>query len=251
MTPRLGIAITTFNRRDLVTGLCAAIRLFTKAPYDLVICDDGSSDGTVEVLKSLGETVIGGRNGGIARNKNRGIWYLLNQTHADVILLLDDDVVPGGWEWERDWIDASIAFGHVNYPLPHRRENGVIYTAAAPALVELIRGCALAFSRGALTSIGFMDPRFGRYGHEHSDLSFRAVHAGFGGHVRTINGQEHTLFYVVDGGLTVRAAESSGTSEERAANLKLLGALRKEQIYRHAWRDDTERAEFLSEITPL
>lgn len=250
MMQRLGIAITTFNRRDIVTSVCAAIKLFTQTPYDLVICDDGSNDGTIDSLKMVGETVIGGKNGGIARNKNRGIWYLLTRTKADVILLLDDDVLPAGLGWEGEWLDGVARFGHVNLSYPLYRGHIVSGSATVddPGLSPLICGCALAFSREVIASIGYMDLRFGRYGHEHSDLSFRALRAGFGGQKDECN---RDLFYVIDGGLRTLDAQSSGTPEEAHRNAELLARLGSEPIYRHAWRDDNERAEFLSEVVPL
>lgn len=249
MVERLGIAITTYNRRNQVVGLSAAIRLLASTPIDLVICDDGSSDNTVKTLLSVGETVIGGRNGGIARNKNRGIWYLLNRTKADAILLLDDDVLPVIHGWEQEWLSAVEHYGHVNFSYPSYRHCVVSgsATAADPALATMICGCALAFSREVIASLGFMDPRFGRYGHEHSDLSFRAVRAGYGG----FNANGETLFCVIDGGLEDHAGVSSGTHEDVERNGRLLAELGSDPIYRHAWRDDVERAEFLSELRPL
>lgn len=250
MNDRLGIAITTYNRRDFVVGLCAAIRLFTESTYDLVVCDDGSSDGTVDALKNCGEIVIGGRNGGIARNKNRGLWYLLTQTRADSIILFDDDVVPDSAGWDLEWIKSTAKFGHVNFSFPLYREYIVSGSGKAddPGLTTQICGCALGFSRPAIASIGFMDLRFGRYGHEHSDLSFRALRAGFGG-MRGENGAD--LFYVIDGGLRPLEAKSSGTPEEAQRNGELLAQFGRDQIYRHAWNNDVERTDFLSETVPL
>ncbi len=66
---RLGIAITTFNRRELVLELVAKIRAMTASPLDLVICDDGSNDGTVEAFRAQGEVVVGGANRGVPGTK--------------------------------------------------------------------------------------------------------------------------------------------------------------------------------------
>lgn len=247
---RLGVAITTYNRADLVVGLCGAIRLLTEAPCDLVVCDDGSADETPRALRELGETVIGGRNGGVARNKNRGIWYLLTKTKADIILLLDDDVVPNERGWDREWIRGVSNFGHLNFSFPLYRHHIVSGSATAddPALTPMICGCALGFTREALASVGFMDLRFGRYGHEHSDLSFRSLRAGFGGK-QSEDGRD--LFYVIDGCLTPLEAKSFSSAEDMQRNGELLLELGKDSIYRHAWRNDKERSAFLSEVEPL
>ncbi|MCU4161323.1 glycosyltransferase [Acidiphilium sp. AL] len=248
--PRLGIAITTFNRREMVLDLVHTIRRLATAPYDLVICDDGSTDGTVEALRAEGETVIAGSNRGIAWNKNRGLFYLLNVARSDVILLMDDDVIPTSRGWQNEWIEAGWAYGHVNNSPPEFRSSIVAGSecAADPGLATAISGWAFAYSRIALAAIGFLDLRFGRYGHEHSDLSFRAVRAGFGGMIFPNGNGTMTYFYVIEGGLAARPAPSSGTQAELETNARLLSELGSEPIYRHAWRTDDEMKVFLGEI---
>ncbi|HYP63566.1 MAG TPA: glycosyltransferase [Acidocella sp.] len=247
---RLGIAITTLNRRTLVCAAVETIRALTQTPFELVICDDGSSDGTAEALRAMGITVIGGTNRGIAWNKNRGVYYLQHVMRCDVILLLDDDVLPAAPGWERDWLAAAWRHGHVNLVHPGHRDSVAAGcgTADDPLLASVISGWAYAFSRHALARIGYLDLRFGRYGHEHSDLSFRAVRAGFGGIVTEESGVRRTLFTVLDGGLANVPAASAGTPQELETNARLLAQLGSEPVYRHAWRDDAEMARFLAEI---
>jgi glycosyltransferase involved in cell wall biosynthesis len=246
----IGIAITTYNRCDLVSELVSSIRVSTGAPFNIVICDDGSTDNTVLRLREFGETVITGKNHGIAWNKNRGIFYLMHMAKSDVILLLDDDVLPVHYGWENEWMEAAQRFGHVNYSLPDYRHTLIAgeCTSTTPGLTEMICGCALAFRHDVLASLGYMDPRFGRYGHEHSDLSIRAVRAGHGGLLVTEGDAQRMMFYVIDGGLSSRQAPTTGTPDEVSANGHLLALVANDSIYRHAWRDDMERAELLSEI---
>ena len=247
---KLGIAITTLNRKDMVLNLVRKIREFTKAGFDLVVCDDGSVDGTRAALAAAGVQVIGGTPRGIAWNKNRGIYYLLNVTRCDVILLLDDDVIPVAPAWELEWIEAAWRRGHVNFALPAFRSSVVsgACTGAELGLAKTIPGCALAFSRIALAQIGYLDVRFGRYGHEHSDFSFRALRAGFGG-IKVREGDwNEPYFYVMTGSLEALPAATSGTQEELDTNSRLLSDFANEPIYRHAWLTDEMRDIFLSEI---
>ncbi|MDD2876828.1 MAG: glycosyltransferase [Acidiphilium sp.] len=247
---RLGISITTFNRCDDVLKLVRKIREMTSNPYDLVICDDGSTDGTVELLRAQGETVVGGTNRGIAWNKNRGIFYLTNIARCDVILLIDDDVSPIQFGWEREWIEAAWRYGHVNNSPPEFRSSVLCgaETASDPGLATAISGWAYAFSRIALSTIGYLDLRFGRYGHEHSDFSFRAVRAGFGGIIFPHQHGSMTSFFVISGGLSAVPSISSGSREELEINGRLLGELGNEPVYRHAWRSDEEMKTFLGEF---
>ncbi|MDE1905609.1 MAG: glycosyltransferase family 2 protein [Rhodospirillales bacterium] len=249
-SPRLGIAITTYNRREVILAQIAAIRAMTISPFVLVVCDDGSTDGTIEALGAAGETVLGGDNRGIAWNKNRGIFYLLNIARCDVVLLIDDDVLPRQQGWEVAWVEAAWRHGHVNLSHPHHPAAivGGKGTPEDPGLTTIIAGWAFAFSRHALTQIGYLDLRFGRYGHEHSDFSYRAIRAGFGG-IR-LGTPEHgqVLFFSVEGGLDSVPTLSSGTQEELAANWRLLLEIGREPVYRQAWRDDEEMASFMAEM---
>lgn len=247
---RLGIAITTYNRREMVINQIAKIRELTTSSFELVICDDGSTDGTRELLEAQKEHVVTGANLGIAWNKNRGIFYLLHVMCCDVILLLDDDILPINVGWEREWIDAATRWGHVNQAHPAFRNTIVSgrLTAAEPGLASMIPGWALAFSRTAIAEIGYFDLRFGRYGHEHSDMSFRALRAGHGGITISDSNAPRALFYVIDGGLEGVTSVTSGTNADLEKNAKLLTLLGKDQIYRHAWRNDSERELFLSEV---
>lgn len=247
---KLGIAITTYNRKELVLALIARLRDLTTTSYALVVCDDGSTDGTKEALRADGVTVIGGTNRGIAWNKNRGLYYLLHVARCDAVVLLDDDVEPETQGWERDWFQGALRFGHVNHAHPSYAHEVVAGkgTAEEPALARVISGWVLAFSAATLAQIGYFDPRFGRYGHEHSDLSFRAVRAGFGGIKIGREPGAQTLFYTVQGGVRGIPMPSSGTPEELEVNARLLAQSGHEPAYRHAWRDDAERVSFIAEI---
>jgi len=247
---RLGIAITTLNRKDMVLNLVRKIREFTASRYELVVCDDGSRDGTRASLAADGVKVIGGTQLGIAWNKNRGIYYLLNVMRCDVIILLDDDIVPVAAGWEADWLESTWRHGHMNYALPAFTSSiiGGAGTVDEPWRSRMVPGAAYACSRVALAQIGYLDVRFGRYGHEHSDFSFRALRAGFGGIKVREDDWNAPYFYVMQGGLEVLPAATSGTREELETNGRLLGELANDPIYRHAWLNDAMRDMFLAEI---
>jgi hypothetical protein len=247
---KLGIAITTLNRCDMVLNLVAKIREFTEMDYELVICDDGSTDATKSALLASGQVFIGGTQRGIAWNKNRGIFFLLNVLKCDVILLLDDDIVPTIAGWEAEWVEAASRYGHVNYALPSIRDKikSGASTVADPGLSADIPGCAMAFSRTVLAQIGYFDTRFGRYGNEHTDFSFRAIRAGFGGVTVQEDDWKATYFYVIEGGIELLPSVSSRTQEDVDATGRMLHEFFHEPIYRHAWAADEMRDVFLGEI---
>ncbi len=250
MTVRPGIAITTFNRRDLLLGQIAQIQAYSLLDFDLVICDDGSTDGTVEAVRDLGYPLVAGRNKGVAWNKNRGIFYLTHYSRADAFILMDDDVVPTIYGWDAEWTHAAMALGHVNYTHPDFRPHVLAgsCTAGDPGISTLVGGMCMAVGREAVGSVGYMDVRFGRYGHEHTDYSRRFVRAGYGGFNRDWRGARRTLFYVIDTGIRLEKTQSTGSPEEADRNADLLDRLADEPVYRAPWRSDEQRVDFITEL---
>jgi glycosyltransferase involved in cell wall biosynthesis len=51
--PRVTIVLVTYNALEPTRELIAAIRAFTKEPYELVVVDNASTDGTLEHLRRM------------------------------------------------------------------------------------------------------------------------------------------------------------------------------------------------------
>ncbi len=248
--PKLGLAITTYNRRDMILSNVADFLRLTSVPFDLVVCDDGSTDQTAEAVRGLGVPVIGGLNRGIAWNKNRGLYYLSQICKCDVIILMDDDVAPVVAGWEQEWINAVQRVGHVNY-IPSALTSLLLsprMDARDIGVSPIIGGMVIAQSALALSYVGYMDIRFGRYGHEHSDFSGCFVRAGFGGFHTQFEGSRNILFYVIDGGVTLLSSTTSGTPTDLDRNAALLGELRDDPVYRAPWRNNVQMREFQREL---
>ncbi|NPD67559.1 glycosyltransferase family 2 protein [Lichenicola cladoniae] len=251
MTSRkLGIAVTTYNRCDILLSGLEAIKRLTSIDYELVVCDDGSVDDTVSALTRHNITVVGKTNKGIAWNKNRGLFYLSQHMCCDTIILLDDDAHPVLMGWEQEWIAACDRFGHVNYIPPHYRESLLAgkMTATNPGVGPTVGGMAIGQTAQALSCVGYMDVRFGRYGHEHSDFTGRFARAGFGGFKYQGLTSIEDVYYLIEGGIELVPSESSGTPHDLSQNGALLGQLANDPIYRSPWRTDAEMRDFLSEM---
>ena len=54
MDPKVSICIATFNRKDLLAHTLASIYAQTYKDYEVIVVDDGSTDGTGEMLKEGG-----------------------------------------------------------------------------------------------------------------------------------------------------------------------------------------------------
>ncbi|MDI2091213.1 glycosyltransferase family 2 protein [Commensalibacter oyaizuii] len=247
---KLGIAITTLNRAECLLEQIRMIQKFSVSEYELIVCDDGSSDNTIDLLEKENISYISSENKGIAWNKNRGIYYLTNYTSVDAFILLDDDIYPTMYGWDIEWGKAAQLHGSVTFIIPEWKKHLAFgnCTACNPGLTPIIAGSSIAFSREAFPFVGYMDNRFGRYGHEHTDYSTRYVKAGFGG---LIKNDKSILYAVVDSGLELIPIVSNGSTEEANRNEPILHRLSNEPLFRQPWFNDQQQQAFLSEFKDI
>jgi hypothetical protein len=57
----LGVAIISYNRIEGVKNTIKHIQDNTTQPFELIVADDGSPDGTTSTLRELGYTVVSGK----------------------------------------------------------------------------------------------------------------------------------------------------------------------------------------------
>jgi glycosyltransferase involved in cell wall biosynthesis len=94
--PDLSVVVPTYNRREGILRLLGALEEQTLPPerFDVVVIDDGSTDGTAEALAALDTPyrlrVLRQDNDGPAAARNAG----LHAARGRLIVFLDDDVVP-------------------------------------------------------------------------------------------------------------------------------------------------------------
>jgi glycosyltransferase involved in cell wall biosynthesis/SAM-dependent methyltransferase len=129
--PLASIAITTYNRRPFLRTCLDSALGQSYQPVEVVVVDDGSTDGSRDVLAQYGgriTAVVCETNGGIARAKN----LALRATSPDAayVAILDSD----------DYFHPSFIERSVRY-LDEHPEVGLVYTD--DVLVDA-NGCTLA-----------------------------------------------------------------------------------------------------------
>jgi GT2 family glycosyltransferase len=105
--PRVSVVIPTYNRVDTLVSCLRALQAqrLSRADYEVVVVDDGSTDRTAEVLCAwIRSTEMSLRawsraNGGPAAARNEGI----RLSRGALIAFLDDDCAP-----EPDWLQSLI-----------------------------------------------------------------------------------------------------------------------------------------------
>ena len=103
---RVGVAIPAYNEATRLALAIESVRAQTEAPAEILVVDDGSSDETAAVARSLGARVMSQPNAGVARARNR----LLAELESPWLAFLDADDV-----WLPDKL-ASIRRAHETCP---------------------------------------------------------------------------------------------------------------------------------------
>ena len=88
------------DRADLLRLALLSVAAQTLTPAEVVVVDDGSSDGSAEVAERFGATVIRQPSGGVSSARNRG----LAEASARFVAFLDSDD-----EWEPGHLAALAA----------------------------------------------------------------------------------------------------------------------------------------------
>lgn len=182
--PIVSVVIPVFNGAPFVSKAVESVRAQTIKEVEIIVVDDGSTDGTQAVLAELekNQCIIWFQqeHGGPARSRNRGI----AAARGEFVALLDCDDV-----WLPDKLEAQLTL------MQTRRKVGVVHTdyevvdqdgsvlervrarqSTEPLVQAFVGGHAalpstLLVRREVLEKVGSLNPEL--YGSEDSDLTIR------------------------------------------------------------------------------
>ena len=185
--PRVSVVVCTYNGsktiRDCMEGLLAV----DYPDFEVIVVDDGSTDGTAEIVRQYGFCVISTKNQGLSSARNTG----MKAATGEIIAYLDDDAYP-----DPDWLTyLAAAFIHsphaaVGGPnIPPKGDGpiaecvanapgGPVHVLISDREAEHIPGCNMAFRKAALQLIGGFDPAFRAAGDD-VDVCWRLQEKGF------------------------------------------------------------------------
>jgi glycosyltransferase involved in cell wall biosynthesis len=200
--PLVSVVVPAFNATRFIRDALASIVRQAYEPLEILVVDDGSSDGTAQMARSFGArpTVIEQPNRGPAAARNRGI----ASARGGLIAFLDtDDVWPDGklaLQVERLTKDPSldVVLGQIRYEaLDDRTLDGIRFDEPEGVLTNVNLGAGL-FRRNVFDRIGSFDESL-RFS-EDQDWFLRAREAG----VRIAVMAEVTLLYRLHAGNMTR-----------------------------------------------
>lgn len=180
----VSLVIPLYNQLDYTRQCLESLRRHAAMPYELILVDNASSDGTPEYIRTQQATVIANpTNLGCAKAWNQGV----RGSHGEVVGILNNDLVV-----TKGWLEGLLAFmekGNHGIVSPALREGPLNYDLDSYA-VEFVRSCREAVRkelhgacflvrREVFERIGLFDEAF-VYGQcEDIDFFWRAKAAGF------------------------------------------------------------------------
>jgi len=203
-TPLVSVIIPSWNRRALLTGCLQALQAQTYEPFEVIVVDNGSEDGSATMIteewSARVRVIANARNEGYARAVNQGI----RASGGAYVATLNNDAVPEpGWlaglveTAERDPRIGMVASKIRTYDDPRildgtglllyadgsSRARGRLeedhgqYDGETEALLP--SGCAALYRRAMLDEVGLHDESFFAYC-EDTDLGLRGRLSGWG-----------------------------------------------------------------------
>jgi GT2 family glycosyltransferase len=167
--PRISVVVCSHNGARTIRDTLKGILRLEYPAYEVIVVDDGSTDGTTTIVRDYGFHLISTEYRGLSSARNTG----MQVAQGEIIAYIDDDAYP-----DRHWLTylASV-FQHTDHvgvggpnlalpgegPIDDRVANapgGSVHALITGRQAEYILGCNMAFRKATLQSIGGFDPRF-------------------------------------------------------------------------------------------
>ena len=206
MAPLVFVVIVNYNGREHINDCLESLQKVDYPNFKVVISDNGSTDGSVELIKGkypFVKIIENGTNLGYGKGNNVGIKYALEHG-ADYVFLLNLDTIvePDFLTRLVDTCQADPSIGVcgpkvMNFPsqkviqslggtyklwkgIPRRigKDEADRGQYKEPSEVDWIHGCAMMIKREVFEKIGLFDERFFLF-YEETDFCCQAAKNGF------------------------------------------------------------------------
>jgi GT2 family glycosyltransferase len=167
--PRMSVVVCTHNGARTIEECCEGLSRLEYPDFEVIVVDDGSTDGTAAIAGRYGFRLIRTGHEGLSRARNRG----LSAATGEFVAYIDDDAYP-----DPQWLTylaiqfASTdhaAVGGPNLTPSHdsafaqcvgNSPGNPTHVLLSDEEAEHLPGCNMAFRKSALENIGGFDGRF-------------------------------------------------------------------------------------------
>ncbi|MEN6549645.1 MAG: glycosyltransferase [Armatimonadia bacterium] len=185
--PSVSVIVCAYNAGKTMRECCEGLMALDYPDYEVIVVNDGSTDGTRSIAEQFDCRLISIENQGLSNARNVG----LDAARGDIVAYIDSDAYP-----DRRWLQylvaafsdpACAAVGGPNLTPEDETElahcvggapGGPIHILLSDSEAEHIPGCNMAFRRGILSGIGGFDPQF-RIAGDDVDVCWRLRDAGW------------------------------------------------------------------------
>ena len=202
--PRVAIIIINYKGREDTLECLQSLTQLTYSPYEIILVDQDSKDGTPDVVRASFPSVhviANPINNGFAGGNNVGLRVAMERSAEYLFLLNNDTVVePGLLEPLVSLAGSDPQIGVVGPAMLYHAQPDTIWSAGGtidwqgnsnrpgvdtvympggtPQDVDFIVGCGLLVKRSVLEQVGLFDERYFLY-FEETDLCARIREAGY------------------------------------------------------------------------
>jgi GT2 family glycosyltransferase len=184
--PRVSVIVCTHNGERTLSQCLERLRGLAYPDFEAIVVDDGSTDGSADIARAHGATLVQTEHRGLSFARNAGV----ARATGEVVAFLDDDAYP-----DPDWLHyvaaALRANGHAGVGGPNippdddslvadcvaAAPGGPIHVLISDREAEHLPGCNMAFRKSALEEIGGFDERF-RVAGDDVDVCWRLQESG-------------------------------------------------------------------------
>ncbi len=167
--PMMSVVVCTFNGSSTLPECLDSILGLRYPNFEVIVVNDGSTDGSAELARSYGVKVITTENQGLSSARNTG----LHAATGEIVAYTDDDAYP-----DPDWLtylalsfrkSSHAGVGGPNIPprdaspvaeCVANAPGGPMHVLLSDQVAEHLPGCNMAFRKECLEEIGGFDAQF-------------------------------------------------------------------------------------------
>ena len=209
--PKVAIIILNWNGKEDTIECLESLKYITYPNYEILLVDNGSTDGSVKCFREMYseiEIIENGGNLGFARGVNVGIKHYLVDKNTSFILLLNNDTIVypdfldkliesmninknigiassklinqnNQIQFQYNYLKPKVVYLIKQFIFFNLSKNLYMTTADLPIYIDVANGASMLINAKVIEKIGYMDSCFSPVYGEESDFCCRAKKAGF------------------------------------------------------------------------